>query len=86
MFNGDPGRASAAAWWRDARAAALQSCAVDDFATCLAAAGSPNLPRGELAALRDDLARAFADSFGVFFARYAEDIAVLPPFRRPRRA
>ena len=77
-----PGRDAAAAWWRQTRPTALSACDVDGFAAFLAAAGAPGLAAGALAALRDDLARAFASTFGEFFARHAADIATLPPQRR----
>ena len=77
-----PGRDEAAAWWRRTRPTALSSCDADGFAAFLAAAGVPGLATGALAALRDDLARAFASTFGDFFARREDEIAKLPPRRR----
>ncbi|KAH8072315.1 ribonuclease H protein [Aureococcus anophagefferens] len=43
--------------------------------------GRPRRPRGGLAELRDDLARAFASTFGEFFVAHASEIAALPPRR-----
>ncbi|KAH8064170.1 hypothetical protein JL720_12968 [Aureococcus anophagefferens] len=67
-------------------AAALDACqtlglqppsAGDDRAS--GARGAP--PSGGLAELRDDLARAFASTFGEFFVAHASEIAALPPRR-----
>ena len=78
---GRQGREAAARWWRGARAPALSSCSDVGFAAFLAASGAPPLPRGGLAELRDDLARAFASTFGEFFVAHASEIAALPPRR-----
>ena len=75
---GVPGREAAALWWHRTRPTALSSGDVDGFAEFLAAAGVPGLAAGALAALRDDLARAFASTFGDFFARREDEIAKLP--------
>ncbi|KAH8050936.1 hypothetical protein JL721_11285 [Aureococcus anophagefferens] len=78
---GRQGREAAARWWRGARAPALSSCSDVGFAAFLAASGAPPLPRGGLAELRDDLARAFASTFGEFFVAHASEITALPPRR-----
>ena len=79
---GVSGREAAALWWNRTWPTALSSGDVDGFAAFLAAAGVPGLAAGALAALRDDLARAFASTFGVFFAGREDEIAKLPPRRR----
>ena len=79
---GVSGREAAKLWWNQTRPTALSSGDVDGFAAFLAAAGVPGLAAGALAALRDDLARAFASTFGVFFAGREDEIAKLPPRRR----
>ena len=78
---GRQGREAAARWWRGARAPALSSCSDVGFAAFLAASGAPPLPRGGLVELRDDLARAFASTFGEFFVAHASEITALPPRR-----
>ena len=78
---GRQGREAAARWWRGARAPALSSCSDVGFAAFLAASGAPPLPRSGLAELRDDLARAFASTFGEFFVAHASEITALPPRR-----
>ncbi|KAH8095761.1 hypothetical protein JL720_3085 [Aureococcus anophagefferens] len=77
---GRQGREAAARWWRGARAPALSSCSDVGFAAFLAASGAPP-PSGGLAELRDDLARAFASTFGEFFVAHASEITALPPRR-----
>ena len=72
------GREAAAFWWLCRRAAILASPTVDGLAVCLAAVGAPQLAAGRGAALRDDLACAFIDTFGEFFSRNAGMVAALP--------
>ncbi|KAH8092271.1 hypothetical protein JL720_5239 [Aureococcus anophagefferens] len=56
------------------------SCSDVGFAAFLAASGARR-PRSGLAELRDDLARAFASTFGEFFVARASEITALPPRR-----
>ncbi|KAH8048762.1 hypothetical protein JL721_11849 [Aureococcus anophagefferens] len=67
---GRQGREAAARWWRGARAPALSSCSDVGFAAFLAASGA-RAPARRPRELRDDLARAFASTFGEFFVARA---------------